>query len=108
MANNGAEETQVGRTPIETGNGQIVADEVLLALAKGDDEAAFASLVHPHLRKAYRIAFRITRNREDAEDATQQSLLKAYMHLDQFHGQSLFSTWFLRITINGALGKVRK
>jgi RNA polymerase sigma-70 factor, ECF subfamily len=83
-------------------------DEALIARACSKDEEAFARLVLPHMRKAYRIALRITGNREDAEDATQQSLLQAYIHLNQFHGQSRFSTWFLRIAINEALGKVRK
>jgi RNA polymerase sigma-70 factor, ECF subfamily len=50
----------------------------------------------------------MTRNREDAEDAVQQSLQKAFIHLREFKGQSLFSTWLTRSTINEALMLIRK
>src|SRR4029077_18453607 len=45
--------------------------------AQAGDQAAFAQLVQPYMRMAYHVALRITGNREDAEDASQQSLLKA-------------------------------
>jgi RNA polymerase sigma-70 factor, ECF subfamily len=76
--------------------------------ARGGNREAFAQLVQPQMSKAYRVALRITGNKEDAEDAIQQALLKAYAHIDQFHSKSRFSTWLLRITINEALGKLRK
>jgi len=52
--------------------------------------------------------FRITRNREDAEDALQDSFLSALVHLESFDGRSSFSTWLTRIAINSALMKLRK
>jgi RNA polymerase sigma-70 factor (ECF subfamily) len=76
--------------------------------AQAGDQAAFAQLVQPYMRLAYHVALRITGNREDAEDASQQSLLKTFVRLDQFNGESLFSTWLTRIAINEALMKVRK
>ena len=76
--------------------------------AQRGDQGAFAQLVQPYMRLAYHVALRITGNREDAEDASQQSLLKAFTRLDQFNGESLFSTWLTRIAINEALMKVRK
>jgi RNA polymerase sigma-70 factor (ECF subfamily) len=51
---------------------------------------------------------RITRNREDAEDALQDSFLSAFVHLRDFDGRSSFSTWLTRIAINSALMKLRK
>jgi RNA polymerase sigma-70 factor (ECF subfamily) len=60
------------------------------------------------MRKAYHVALKITGNREDAEDAAQQTLLKAYAHIDQFHGDARFSSWLIRIAINEARMKVRK
>jgi RNA polymerase sigma factor (sigma-70 family) len=51
---------------------------------------------------------RITRNREDAEDAVQDSLLRAFLHLKSFDGRSTFSTWLTRIGINSALMILRK
>lgn len=90
-------------------NLSISADEsVLVAQARHGCRDAFTTLVRPQMSKAYRVALRITGNREDAEDAIQQALLKAYSHIDQFHSKSRFSTWLLRITINEALGKLRK
>jgi RNA polymerase sigma-70 factor, ECF subfamily len=80
----------------------------LVKEAQRGDGGAFARLLEPHILEAYHIALRITRNREDAEDASQQSFLNAYEHIDQFRGQSRFSTWLMRIAMNEALGKVRK
>jgi RNA polymerase sigma-70 factor, ECF subfamily len=81
---------------------------VLVARAQAGDELAFARLVQPHMRKIYHVALRITRNREDAEDASQQTLLKAFANVRQFHGDSQFSTWLTRIAMNEALMAIRK
>jgi RNA polymerase sigma-70 factor (ECF subfamily) len=51
---------------------------------------------------------RITRNREDAEDAAQECFLNAFVHLKDFDGRSRFATWLTRIAINAALMKLRK
>jgi RNA polymerase sigma-70 factor, ECF subfamily len=80
----------------------------LVKRAQAGDDTAFASLIQPYIRKAYHVALKITRNREDAEDASQQSLLNAYAHIHQFRGQSRFSSWLTRIAMNEALIKVRK
>lgn len=50
-----------------------------------------------------RIALRITRNHEDAEDAVQNALMSAYLHIEDFQGNSAFSTWVTRIVMNSAL-----
>jgi RNA polymerase sigma-70 factor, ECF subfamily len=85
------------------------ADEaVLVARAQAGDEAAFSRLVEPYLHLAYHVALRITGNREDAEDVSQQSLMKAFTRLNQFHGEARFSTWLTRIAINEALMKIRQ
>ncbi|MFZ0411114.1 MAG: sigma-70 family RNA polymerase sigma factor [Candidatus Acidiferrales bacterium] len=80
----------------------------LVKLSQRGDHAAFTQLVEPHMRKMYYVALRITGNREDAEDAAQQTLLNAYLHIDQFRCQSAFSTWLTHIAMNEALGKMRK
>ena len=85
-----------------------VDTSVLVARAQAGDELAFARLVQPHMRKIYHVALRITRNREDAEDASQQTLLKAFRNVRQFHGASQFSTWLTRIAMNEALMTIRK
>lgn len=80
----------------------------LVTQTRAGDEDAFADLVKPYMPKIYRLALRIAGNREDAEDISQQALLKAYTHIGQFHGDSRFSTWVTRITINEGLMKMRK
>lgn len=97
-------------TPTASNSSLLVLTEesILVEQARDGDREAFAQLVQPQMSKAYRVALRITGNREDAEDAIQQAMLKAYAHIDQFHSKSRFSTWLLRITINEALGKLRK
>lgn len=59
-------------------------------------------------QRAFRLALRITRNQEDAEDAQQEALLKAHRNLDQFQGRARFTTWISRIAINEALMCLRK
>jgi RNA polymerase sigma-70 factor (ECF subfamily) len=80
----------------------------LVKRAQAGDQAAFARLVEPHMRKTFHVALRITRNREDAEDASQQTLLKAFANIRQFQGASQFSTWLTRIAMNEALMVMRK
>jgi RNA polymerase sigma-70 factor (ECF subfamily) len=80
----------------------------LVKQAQAGDEAAFARLVQPHMRKTFHVALKITRNREDAEDASQQTLLKAFANIRQFQGASQFSTWLTRIAMNEALMVMRK
>jgi RNA polymerase sigma-70 factor (ECF subfamily) len=60
-------------------------------------------LFAPHTRRLYRIAFALLHNKEDAEDALQDGLCKAYASLRSFQGRSSFSTWLTRIVINSAL-----
>src|SRR5580692_3717689 len=80
----------------------------LLATAKSGETAALDTLYRAHAEKLFRTVHRITRNREDAEDAVQDSLLRAFLHLKSFDGRSTFSTWLTRIGINSALIILRK
>jgi len=80
----------------------------LVSKAQSGDEEAFCMLIRPHLRHIYVTAVRITRNHEDAEDASQESLMKAFTHLHAFRKDAKFSTWLTRIAINESLMRVRK
>ena len=58
--------------------------------------------------RVHRVALRITRNPQDAEDVVQESFLLTFRHLGSFSGKSKLSTWITRIAINAALMKIRK
>lgn len=83
-------------------------DSKLVAAAKGKESQAFELLVRRHETKMFAMAFRITRNREDAQDVVQQSFYKAFVHLDAFQGKSSFATWMTRIVMNEAFMCLRK
>jgi len=80
----------------------------LLEAAKSGETTALDTLYRAYAEKLFRTVHRITRNREDAEDAVQDSLLRAFLHLKSFDGRSTFSTWLTRIGINSALMILRK
>jgi len=86
-----------------------VFDEAgLVAQARLGDTGAFNELAERYQRNIFRLAQNITQNREDAEDVLQEAFLKAYEHLPDFHGDSTFYTWIVRIAVNEALMKLRK
>jgi RNA polymerase sigma factor (sigma-70 family) len=70
--------------------------------------SAFENIWHAHSKQILRVTERITKNREDAEDALQDSFLRAYVHQHSFDGRSSLSTWLTRIAINSALMILRK
>lgn len=84
-----------------------LAEQRLLACARSGDAAAFESLVMPHRDAILRLARRILRNQEDAEDVVQIALLEAFRHLNAFQGRSRFSSWLHRIATNAALMRLR-
>ena len=83
-------------------------DEALVGAAKLGDRPAFSELWELHSSTAFKVAYRITRNRDDAEDVVQDAWMKAYVHLNTFDGRAKFSTWLTRITINSALMILRR
>lgn len=74
---------------------------------RGDRES-YRLLVEWHYSTAYRLAFRITNNAEDAEEAAQDAFLRAYRKLEGFRRDSNFSTWVNRIAMNSALNIVER
>jgi RNA polymerase sigma-70 factor (ECF subfamily) len=85
-----------------------VPDDVLVAAAKLGDRPAFTELWERHSHCAFSAAYRVTKNRADAEDSVQDAWMKAYLHLETFDGRAAFSTWVTRIAINSALMMLRK
>ncbi len=86
----------------------LTNDVRLVEAARNGDQDAFTSLVRKHNQPAYLLALKLIRDPEDAREIVQESFLKAYLHLDQFQGDSRFSTWLGRITLNEALMRIRR
>jgi RNA polymerase sigma-70 factor, ECF subfamily len=84
------------------------SDGALVAAVKRGDSQAFEELVLRHEQRVLAVAQRITNNREDAEDVAQESLHKAFLHLDTFQEKSRFSTGLTRITMNEAFMLLRR
>jgi RNA polymerase sigma-70 factor, ECF subfamily len=84
------------------------SEDMLVSLAKTGQDWAFVELCHRHSRRILFTLYRITKSREDAEDAFQESILKAFVHFGNFNRASSFGTWFTRININSALMMLRK
>lgn len=82
-------------------------DASLIGRAKQGDGRAFELLISPYLSKLFNTIIRITKNREDAEDCLQETLIRAFTRIDQFKGASRFSTWLLSIGVNQALMHLR-
>jgi RNA polymerase sigma-70 factor, ECF subfamily len=83
-------------------------DEDLVLAARRGSHAAFAELQKTYSRRVYKRILSITRNREDAEDALQDTFLSAYLALPSFEGKSKLSSWLTRIGINSALMILRR
>jgi RNA polymerase sigma-70 factor (ECF subfamily) len=83
-------------------------DEDLVAAAKSGDHPAFVELWTRRSKIAFNMAYRITGNQDDAEDAIQDAWMKAYTHLNTFDGRAKFSTWLTRIAINSSLMILRR
>jgi RNA polymerase sigma factor (sigma-70 family) len=84
------------RTPIEV-------DAALVSLATAGDARAVAEIVRALQKPVYGIAFRMLLDRRDAEDATQEALVRIVTRLAQFRGESAFSTWAYRIAVHRIL-----
>ncbi len=83
-------------------------DAALVHAAKRGDRSAFEQLVTIHARAAGRLAERLVRSREDAEDVVQEAFVRAYTHLDSFRADSSFKTWLYRIVLSVAQDQLRR
>jgi len=85
-----------------------VSDDDLITAAQRGDQKAFVELCGRHSGVTKTKIFSIVRNHEDAEDALQDTLLRAYTHLSSFRRSCRFSTWLTAIGVNSALMILRK
>lgn len=81
--------------------------ELITRILKGEQQH-FAVLVDRYQSMAFTIAFRYTRNREDAEELAQSAFVKAYRSLADYRGDAKFSTWLYTIVSSLGLSFVRK
>jgi RNA polymerase sigma-70 factor (ECF subfamily) len=84
------------------------SDADLVRRARAREEAAVRAIMQTNNRRLYRLARGILRNDGEAEDVVQETYVRAFTHLHQFHGDSSLSTWLSRIAINEALGRLRR
>jgi RNA polymerase sigma-70 factor, ECF subfamily len=78
-----------------------------LERVRGGDSEAFHDLVRPHERAIYITAYSILHDPTEAEDAAQETVLKAFRNLNQFRGEARFGTWLVTIAINEARMRLR-
>ena len=81
--------------------------EDLLTRLQSGDEHALADLASAYSSKIYQLAFRYLRNKEDAEEITQDVLYKVYRNVGAFRGDAALSSWIYRITFNAAMSRLR-
>src|SRR5437870_8626043 len=82
-------------------------NDTLLARLQAKDERAVADLADNYGAKIYQLAFRYLRNKEDAEEVTQDVLYNVYRKAADFRGDAALSSWIYRITFNAAMSRLR-
>ncbi len=84
-----------------------IGNRGLVARASRGDVDAFSKLVQEHSGMVHRVALRVL-GAEDAQDASQEVWIRVWANIKNFRGESAFSTWLYRITMNTCLGALRK
>lgn len=82
-------------------------DDIIARLRKGE-RRLYATLIARYRDRGFSLAFRILRNREDAEEALQDAFVRAWNGLPKFEGASSFATWFYRILYNVCMTSLTK
>ena len=91
-----------------TGQREATSDETLCRRIAARDDAAFDLLVARYQDRAYRLAWSLLRNAEDARDVSQDAFIRVWEAAHRFRGDSRFSTWFYRILVNVGLDHKRR
>jgi RNA polymerase sigma-70 factor (ECF subfamily) len=82
-------------------------DRELVELAREGNQEAFGALIHRHYSACVNIASFMLRDRAEGQDEVQKACLRAFEHLDQYHGEAEFLHWMLRIVVNQCLMLMR-
>jgi RNA polymerase sigma-70 factor, ECF subfamily len=99
--------TAGGKAVVETPT-QPESDQQLAKAAAGGDMAAFEELYRRHNRRVYALCLRMTQNQTEAEDLMQESFIQLFRKIGSFRGDSAFTTWLHRLTVNQVLMHFRK
>ena len=83
-------------------------DPDILARARAGEEEAFRMLVEQHSRGVFRLAYRLTGNQHDAEEAVQETFMRVFRRLDSFAESSRFETWLYRVASNASMDVIRR
>lgn len=85
----------------------VAAKHALIERLRSGDGSAVADLETRYGAKIYQLAFRYMKNREDAEEVTQDVLLKVYQKVEAFRGDAALTSWIYRIAFNTAMSRLR-
>ena len=83
-------------------------DQSFIELAQKNKDRAFSILVDSFSGKIFNTCINLVRNKEDAEDLTQEVFTAIYLHLDKFRGKSKLSTWIYSLALNKSKEFLRK
>ena len=97
-----------GRVSTEAQAPAPASDHTLAQLAAGGDMSAFETLYERHQRRVYSLCLRMTGNVAEAEDLAQEAFIQLYRKVGSFRGESAFTTWLHRLTVNQVLMHFRK
>jgi RNA polymerase sigma-70 factor, ECF subfamily len=89
-------------------SGSELSEAEAIEKAKEGSEEAFQALYDRHKRRVYSLCLRMTANTAEAEDLTQEAFLQLYRKIATFRGESAFSTWLHRLSVNVVLMHLRK
>jgi len=92
----------------EQAEGVAISDAVAVERTLAGEREAYRVLVERHSQYVYRLAYRMTGKKEDAEEVVQEAFLRAYQKLEQFAGNANFATWVYRIAANYAIDRLRQ
>lgn len=83
-------------------------EEACITRIKNGDPSPYAFIVDKYKYMAYTLALKVLGNAEDAQDAAQESFIKAYQQIKQFEGRAKFSTWLYTIVYRTAISKLKE
>ena len=95
-------------TDARKSRGDKLSEAEAIERAKQGDAEAFETLYHLHKRRVYSLCLRMTANTAEAEDLTQEAFLQLFRKVGTFRGESAFSTWLHRMSVNVVLMHLRK